>query len=688
MFATTPLTQRDGYIILISFGTVFTSSIVAITFILQRYNGEDRTSSEIFSTANRKVRTGLIASAIVSSWTWAATLLQSSSVTYSYGISGAFWYASGATVQIILFSVIAIELKRRAPFAHTFLEVVRARYGRQAHIVFIIFCLFTNILVTAMLLTGGSAVVHALTGIHMPVACFLLPLGTIIYTIIGGIRATFFTDYIHTVIVLVIILFFTIVTYKTSSLLGSPSIIYDLLVNASLVHPVEGNSEGSYLTMRSHNGIIFFIINIIGNFGTVFLDNGYYNKAIAASPTSVAPGYILGGLAWFAIPFLTGTTMGLAAVALEDNPAFPTYPNRLSIDDVTSGLTLPAAAITLLGKSGGIASLILVFMACTSAMSSQLIAVGSIVTYDIYRTYVNPTATGKKLIYTCHLSLLFFAFIMSVLSIGLYYSSISMGYLYTMMGIIISSAVLPGTLTLLWNRQSKLAVCLSPPLGLICSVISWLLMTKYSFGVINIQTSGSDLPMLVGNLVALLSPLLFIPLFTLIKPDVVPYDFVSMREIQLVDDGLSNPHQPTAEDIERGIEHLTQNSRLVRLIALGLTICLIVIWPWSMYVSSYIFSQPFFIGWIICGIVWICISFVIVGIYPIVEHYQTIRSIFRLLYFDIKAFREREVEDIYPYINGHHQENHFQMKNMKRTNENVCKTRSKEKRENNNVTVP
>jgi Na+/proline symporter len=39
-------------------------------------------------------------------------------------------------------------------------------------------------------------------------------------------------------------------------------------------YPVEGNAEGSYLTMRSKDGIIFFVINIVGNFGTVFMDNG------------------------------------------------------------------------------------------------------------------------------------------------------------------------------------------------------------------------------------------------------------------------------------------------------------------------------------------------------------------------------------------------------------------------------
>lgn len=72
----------------------------------------------MFSTAGRTVKSGLVASAVVSSWTWAATLLQSSSVAYKYGVSGPLWYASGATVQIILFASIAIELKRRAPNAH------------------------------------------------------------------------------------------------------------------------------------------------------------------------------------------------------------------------------------------------------------------------------------------------------------------------------------------------------------------------------------------------------------------------------------------------------------------------------------------------------------------------------------------------------------------------------------------
>lgn len=109
----------------------------------------------------------------------------------------------------------------------------------------------------------------------------------------GGIKATFLTDYVHTVILLIIIIIFALTTYASHDVLGSPKAVFDLLVTAAKTHPVEGNQDGSYLTMRSKEGAIFFVINIVGNFGTVFCDNGYYNKAIAASPVHALPGYII-----------------------------------------------------------------------------------------------------------------------------------------------------------------------------------------------------------------------------------------------------------------------------------------------------------------------------------------------------------------------------------------------------------
>ena len=108
------------------------------------------------------VKTGLIAADIVSKWTWAATLLQSSNVAWNYGVSGPFWYASGATIQVILFGVLAISLKDVAPSAHTMCEIARARWGKTAHLTFLFFGFCSNIVVTAMLILGGAATVEAL----------------------------------------------------------------------------------------------------------------------------------------------------------------------------------------------------------------------------------------------------------------------------------------------------------------------------------------------------------------------------------------------------------------------------------------------------------------------------------------------------------------------------------------------
>ncbi|KAK3201656.1 hypothetical protein GRF29_164g184883 [Pseudopithomyces chartarum] len=642
-----PLSQAVGYGVVIGLGFAFAFFMILTTFVLKRYNYELQTS-EMFSTAGRSVKSGLVASAVVSSWTWAATLLQSSAVAYNYGVSGPFWYASGATVQIILFATIAIELKRRAPNAHTFLEVIRARYGAVTHIVFMVFGLFTNILVTSMLLTGGSAVVTTLTGMPTAAACFLLPVGVVLYTMFGGIKATFLTDYAHTVVILIILLMFAFTAYATNENLGSPGKVYDLLVEVAKKHPVEGNAGGSYLTMRSKEGAIFFVINIVGNFGTVFCDNGYYNKAIAASPVDALPGYIMGGLSWFAIPWLAATTMGLACLALEGNPVFPTYPNRLPAADVSAGLVLPNAAVAMLGSGGAAATLLLVFMAVTSAMSAELIAVSSIWTYDFYQTYINPRATGKQLIYMSHMMVVAFAIAMAAWSTGLYYIGISMGYLYLLMGVIISSAVLPATLTLMWSKQNWYAATFSPILGFACSLIAWLVTAKKESGELTVATTGANNPMLAGNVVALLSPVIFVPVLTYaFGPQ--NYDWVSMKAIRRGDDHdlaatanvdlelVPGEHVHSSAQEEEEQAKLLKASKIARWMTVFMTLAFLVLWPMPLYGTGYVFSKKFFTGWIVVGILWMFCSAFCVGLYPLWEGRKTSIRTFKSIVRDLSG---------------------------------------------------
>lgn len=50
----------------------------------------------------------------MSAWTWSATLLQSSAVVYQIGLSAAYWYGVGGTIQIIFFAAIAAKVKQNA----------------------------------------------------------------------------------------------------------------------------------------------------------------------------------------------------------------------------------------------------------------------------------------------------------------------------------------------------------------------------------------------------------------------------------------------------------------------------------------------------------------------------------------------------------------------------------------------
>merc|ERR1719387_328956 len=268
---TPPLPESAGYAIVLGFGAFFSVFTTALVYIDKYVNGTEHTS-EYFNTAGRTVKIGLTGAVIVSQWIWAATLLQSSNVAWNYGVSGPFWYASGATIQVLLFGILAIEVKRRAPTAHTVCEMVLARWGKGAHVTFIIFCFMANIIVTAMLLLGGAATVNALTGVNTDLASFLIPWGVILYTAAGGLKATFMASYLHTAIIFLVLVVCVYTVYVKEY---STDLIYDGLERVASMTteqckqvfskdgetffeqgsyscgPVADNNGGSYLTMLS-----------------------------------------------------------------------------------------------------------------------------------------------------------------------------------------------------------------------------------------------------------------------------------------------------------------------------------------------------------------------------------------------------------------------------------------------------
>ncbi|XP_064598785.1 uncharacterized protein LOC135465474 [Liolophura sinensis] len=664
----------------------------------------DKDNLDIAFDAGGKVSIGLTASTIVSQWTWAATLLQSSTVASKYGISGSFWYAAGATIQILLFAMLSVQLKIRAPGAKTFLQVIKARFGLKTHSVFCVFALLTNIIVTAMLMLGGAAVLTSLVrGLSVEYATALVMTVIGAYTLIGGLGATFYVSYFNTAIIYIAMLIFMMAVYHNAENPNNPLGSIDKVYN--LVSCSEGpasNQERSFLTILSNSGLIFGMINIVGNFGTVFVDQSYWQSSVAAKPKEGVWGFLSGGIAWFAVPFSLATTMGLAYIALSTRQGSP----LLTADQVDSGLVPCVVAQQLLGKQGELLMMFMILMAITSTGAAEVVAVTSILVYDIYQIHLRPyrhvtdangcilcgKARGRmanprdkcecvsmtycgdcasddntreickravKPDFRCKVHgpyRLYAVYLGRLKSWGLLWSTLaifpltmilnmmqlSLGWVYLFMGVLIGSAVMPITLAMFWGRMNSYGMMSGAIGGSVCSLSTWLIMASTLDGGLSLflVNTGNEIPMLYGNLVAILSG----GFISIVVSLITNRNYIPEAESEIWEStrDIDNPLSPWTEmyarelnltgvqkiDNRPSLSEVHKTFRVARLVAtagaISLTVILVIIWP-LILVALQVMDRQTFTGWVNLTEVFGFLATLFIVIMPLVSEGLEIR---------------------------------------------------------------
>lgn len=109
----------------------------------------------------------------------------------------------------------------------------------------------------------------------------------VLYTAVGGLKATFLTDYLHTAIALILIIYFTLTTL-THDAVGGLGGLYDKVMATASENIIAGNYEGSLLTMKSIDSIIWGLILKFGNLALVvmvrMIDSSFLLRNFADSP--------------------------------------------------------------------------------------------------------------------------------------------------------------------------------------------------------------------------------------------------------------------------------------------------------------------------------------------------------------------------------------------------------------------
>ena len=95
-------------------------------------------------------------------------------------------------------------------------------------------------------------------------------------------------------------------------------------------------------------------------------------------------------------------------------------------------------------------------MAVPSTISSSTIAVSSIISIAVYRTYVKPKATDKQVVNVSHLGMVFGGIFISGFALMLIYRSANMSWVNYLSPILIYGGIFPLISTLMWldNQRS------------------------------------------------------------------------------------------------------------------------------------------------------------------------------------------------------------------------------------------
>jgi Na+/proline symporter len=279
-----------------------------------------------------------------------------------------------------------------------------------------------------------------------------------------------------------------------------------------------------------------------------------------------------------------------------------------------------------MGEIGAIMVLTMLFMAVTSAGSAELIAVSSLVTYDLYRTYKNPNASGKQLVKVSRATIVAFGLGMGGLAVVLLSMGLSLGFVYLAMGILIGSAVIPIALTILWSKTNKVAATAGAVIGLLCSTTVWVIVASgaggfvESGGVIDLASLGNNYAMLFANITAILSGGAIAIAGSLAAGKTFDWNDLKTK-ITLVEINTTEQAAEDEETLKRAFQFSLKGGGIMTLI-------LIIAWPLPLIASGYVFEIGAYSVWVAISIAWVSIASAIIIFLPIIEARKGIAKVF------------------------------------------------------------
>ncbi|ELT93697.1 hypothetical protein CAPTEDRAFT_226021 [Capitella teleta] len=646
----------QGVVLAVCFGA-FALLVSLIHRVVRTYIYYDAHLLDTYFDAGGDTNFALIVSLIVAKTTWTTSYTWASSDVFRYGIVGGFWYAAGMVVHLFLFAIVACEIRIKAPGAKTFLQVIYKRHGTAAHVICMIMALMVSLVISGVAMVEGTRIISVLTeGLSTELTSVILAIAVGLFTVVGGLGGAIYVSFFATAIIMIVALVFFADAFfdplsRKEQLYGSWEKFWEV---AQCGHVDLQNEGGSIVTFLSRDGMLQGIIVILSGFTSVFVNQSYWQVAVAAKPGTAVWGFLAGGIIWFILPVACSFFFGLAywKIVLDNDSAAP-----LSENDLSFGYMPAYVTQKLWDKAGDFMMFMLTLAASVMAACSEVLAISSIIMYDIYQTYVSPFKASeitenkdvavrtrravqneeyleydRRCVILKHFVVILVTCLLIPITIVLMKLDVDMPWLFQFLSVVAGSFVLPVSLAISWHRITTSGILVGGIGGCIAGIVSWLAYAATMDGSLDkfLVNSGQREVMLTAAAVSLSAGGLLCILVSLscggcdnslleeeewektrmIDNPILPWAVKYAPDIHELNRNKGTPHFYTVRRSYKWAEIAAY------IIGVFLAVSFILVWPACMLLAD-IFSKSVFYNWFLVIFVWLCVSTGFVVIIPL-----------------------------------------------------------------------
>lgn len=419
-----PLSQAAG----IATEVLLGAALLGLVWYVKKHLVRD---TRDFVIAGRKIGFGFGVAGLISIWTWAMAVMMSAAQTYTFGLSGLFWFTVPNGLAVIAVIPFVRKIRTLMPQGYTIPEFVRERFPgtRLAIPVVILGALFGSLIEVVINIKGTSLVVSSVFGVDPKLAAILGLLVVLVYSVLGGLWASITTSTLSTLLHTVPSAIIVVVALHYA---GGVDTIW---------HAVAAQGNGLLSVTRVDAATGFGVTLALGLLTATIAGQEFWQVAWALKKKDVSRTFLWAGAWFYPIPMVLGL-LGLVGLGLHIDVNSQLGGDAAAVGPyLVSHLGLPSWLVILY--------VVVILSACYSVIDSAFTAISSVFVVDIIKPLA-PRISERALFVSAKLPMVLASIIAAVVVV----SGVDFVTIVLTSYAIRTAILVPLVLALFWPRMT------------------------------------------------------------------------------------------------------------------------------------------------------------------------------------------------------------------------------------------